>query len=60
MSHDIRSPAAGVDRSGVRSASNPLASRRPRTEEELLTVSGIGPTIVSKYGKEILEILGGG
>jgi DNA topoisomerase-3 len=37
-----------------------LASRRPATEEELLAISGIGPTIVSKYGREILGILGGG
>jgi DNA topoisomerase-3 len=37
-----------------------LATRRPRTEEELLTVSGVGPTIVSKYGREILGILSGG
>jgi len=37
-----------------------LATRRPATEEELLAVSGIGPTIVSKYGREILGILGGG
>jgi DNA topoisomerase-3 len=37
-----------------------LASRRPRTEEELLAVSGIGPTIVNKYGREILGIVAGG
>ncbi|HET9210138.1 MAG TPA: ATP-dependent DNA helicase RecQ [Thermoanaerobaculia bacterium] len=37
-----------------------LASRRPRDEEEMLAVSGIGPTIVSKYGREILGILHGG
>jgi DNA topoisomerase-3 len=37
-----------------------LASRRPTTEEELLTISGVGPTIVSKYGREILGILSGG
>jgi DNA topoisomerase-3 len=34
-----------------------LVSARPRTEVDLLAVSGIGPTLVSKYGKEILEIL---
>jgi DNA topoisomerase-3 len=34
-----------------------LATHRPRTEVDLLNVSGVGPTIVSKYGKEILEIL---
>jgi DNA topoisomerase-3 len=37
-----------------------LATERPRTEVDLLNTSGVGPTIVSKYGKEILEILGGG
>ncbi len=36
-----------------------LATQRPRTEVDLLNTSGVGPTIVSKYGKEILEILGG-
>jgi DNA topoisomerase-3 len=36
-----------------------LASRRPSDEEEMLAVSGIGPTIVSKYGREILGILRG-
>jgi len=37
-----------------------LATERPSTEVDLLNTSGVGPTIVSKYGKEILEILGGG
>ncbi|HEX7181938.1 MAG TPA: DNA topoisomerase 3, partial [Thermoanaerobaculia bacterium] len=31
-----------------------LAAARPRTEVDLLNVSGIGPTIVAKYAKEIL------
>ena len=35
-----------------------LAARRPRTEVELLAVSGIGPAIVSRYGREILGIVG--
>jgi DNA topoisomerase-3 len=37
-----------------------LASRLPRTESDLLNVPGIGPTIVQKYGQEILGIVGGG
>ncbi|HVT57486.1 MAG TPA: RecQ family ATP-dependent DNA helicase [Thermoanaerobaculia bacterium] len=34
-----------------------LAAAQPRDEEELLAVSGIGPTIVRKYGAALLEIL---
>ncbi|HWM92038.1 MAG TPA: DNA topoisomerase 3 [Thermoanaerobaculia bacterium] len=34
-----------------------LAADRPSTEVDLLNVSGVGPTIVSKYGREILDIL---
>jgi DNA topoisomerase-3 len=37
-----------------------LAASRPRTEVELLAVSGIGPAIVSRYGREILGIVGAG
>jgi DNA topoisomerase-3 len=37
-----------------------LALARPQDEVELLSVRGIGPTLVSKYGKEILGILSGG
>jgi DNA topoisomerase III len=37
-----------------------LATHRPRTEVDLLNISGVGPTIVSKYGKEILGIVRGG
>ncbi|HEY0510885.1 MAG TPA: DNA topoisomerase 3 [Thermoanaerobaculia bacterium] len=37
-----------------------LAAARPRTEADLLNVSGIGPTIVQKYGTEILGIVGEG
>jgi len=37
-----------------------LAAARPRTETDLLNVSGIGPTIIQKYGREILGILGEG
>jgi DNA topoisomerase III len=35
-----------------------LASQRPQSEAELLDVPGIGPTIVQKYGREILGIVG--
>jgi DNA topoisomerase-3 len=35
-----------------------LATQRPRSEVELLDVPGIGPTIVQKYGREILGIVG--
>jgi DNA topoisomerase-3 len=35
-----------------------LASSLPRTESDLLNVPGIGPTIVQKYGREILGIVG--
>jgi DNA topoisomerase III len=37
-----------------------LAAQRPRSEAELLEVPGIGPTIVQKYGREILGIVGEG
>jgi DNA topoisomerase-3 len=37
-----------------------LAAARPRTEVELLDVPGIGPTLVKKYGREILGIMGEG
>jgi DNA topoisomerase III len=37
-----------------------LAATRPRTESDLLNVPGIGPTIVQKYGREILGIVGSG
>ncbi|HYU31941.1 MAG TPA: DNA topoisomerase 3 [Thermoanaerobaculia bacterium] len=36
-----------------------LAASRPQDEVELLNVSGIGPTIVQKYGKELLGIVRG-
>jgi DNA topoisomerase-3 len=36
---------------------NALAADRPRSEVDLLNVPGIGPTIVAKYGREILGIL---
>jgi DNA topoisomerase-3 len=35
-----------------------LAASQPRTEADLLNVPGIGPTIVQKYGQEILGIVG--
>jgi DNA topoisomerase-3 len=35
-----------------------LAASLPRTESDLLNVPGIGPTIVQKYGREILGIVG--
>ena len=37
-----------------------LAAARPRNESDLLNVPGIGPTIVQKYGQEILGIVGSG
>jgi len=37
-----------------------LAVALPRSEADLLNVPGIGPTIVQKYGNEILGILGAG
>ncbi|HEY9421620.1 MAG TPA: RecQ family ATP-dependent DNA helicase, partial [Thermoanaerobaculia bacterium] len=37
-----------------------LASARPRDEADLLNVPGVGPTIVQKYGREILGIVGEG
>ena len=37
-----------------------LAASRPRTEADLLNVPGIGPTIVQKYGAEILGIVAAG
>jgi DNA topoisomerase-3 len=37
-----------------------LAATRPRTETDLLNVPGIGPTIVQKYGAEILGIVAAG
>jgi DNA topoisomerase-3 len=36
-----------------------LATSRPSDEVELLNVSGIGPTIVQKYGKELLGLVRG-
>jgi DNA topoisomerase III len=37
-----------------------LAAARPQTEVDLLNVPGVGPTIVQKYGREILGIVGEG
>ncbi|HEU4457180.1 MAG TPA: HRDC domain-containing protein, partial [Longimicrobium sp.] len=37
-----------------------LAAALPRDEADLLNVPGIGPTIVQKYGREILGIVGEG
>jgi DNA topoisomerase-3 len=36
-----------------------LAADRPRDEEGLLAISGIGPTIVSKYGDALLRLVAG-
>jgi len=36
-----------------------VAAERPRDEEGLLAISGIGPTIVSKYGDALLRLVGG-
>jgi DNA topoisomerase-3 len=37
-----------------------VAAARPQTEADLLNIPGIGPTIVQKYGREILGIVGAG
>lgn len=37
-----------------------LAAARPSSEEELLAVSGIGPTLAKKYCKRVLAIIAGG
>jgi DNA topoisomerase-3 len=37
-----------------------IAREAPRDEEGLLAVKGMGPTLVKKYGSEILEITKGG
>ena len=34
-----------------------LASRRPRTTEELLAVPGLGPVKASRYGPTLLSLL---
>jgi DNA topoisomerase-3 len=34
-----------------------IAAAQPQTEAELLTVTGIGPTLVRKYGQQILAVL---
>jgi len=36
-----------------------IAVSRPSSEEELLTVSGLGPAFVRKYGAALLRMLGG-
>ncbi|MBV8202572.1 MAG: HRDC domain-containing protein, partial [Acidobacteria bacterium] len=36
-----------------------VAAARPRDEEGLLAISGIGPTIVRKYGDTLLRLVGG-
>jgi DNA topoisomerase-3 len=35
-----------------------IAAQRPRDEEELLSISGVGPTIVRKYGDALLAMVG--
>jgi DNA topoisomerase III len=37
-----------------------LAAARPRSETDLLNVPGIGPTIIQKYGQEILGLISNG
>ncbi|HYG63383.1 MAG TPA: DNA topoisomerase 3 [Thermoanaerobaculia bacterium] len=37
-----------------------LAAARPADEAELLGIAGIGPTIVKKYGRELLDLLRAG
>jgi DNA topoisomerase-3 len=36
-----------------------IAAAAPRTEEDLLAVSGMGPTLVRKHGARILGIVSG-
>jgi DNA topoisomerase-3 len=36
-----------------------VALERPRDEEGLLAISGIGPTIVSKFGDALLRLVAG-
>ena len=35
-----------------------MAEQRPRTEDELLQVSGVGPKKLAAYGQRFLEALG--
>ncbi len=37
-----------------------VAATRPTDGNDLLEISGIGPTLAEKYGERILEIVGGG
>ena len=37
-----------------------IARAKPTTEEELLGVSGVGPTKLERYGAQFLELLCGG
>jgi ATP-dependent DNA helicase RecQ len=37
-----------------------MAARRPTTEEALLSVSGVGPTKLERYGAAFLEVLRAG
>ena len=36
---------------------NELIEKRPRTKEELLSVSGFGPVKVEKYGEQLIKLL---
>jgi ATP-dependent DNA helicase RecQ len=37
-----------------------MAAQRPRTDDELLAVSGVGPAKLEKYGADFLELLASG
>jgi superfamily II DNA helicase RecQ len=37
-----------------------MAERRPTTENELLTIPGVGPKKLAAYGAEMLEVIRGG
>ena len=54
----VTAPLVGEAREGPQSVA-PLAARRPRSEVELYVVTGIGPTIVEKYGQDLLAIVRG-
>ena len=34
-----------------------IAARQPRNEQELLAVSGVGPTKLALFGEEVLDIV---
>ena len=57
LSRETEKPAFTILSNAVLEA---VAARRPRTENELLAVDGMGPKKVDAYGAEILRALRGG